>query len=501
MIVGLSGGLLALALFYCALYAGALWFLNSLEKLFFEAEAAATIKQGRILDNSGDAGLREVRLEPAAGSAAELGFDSYLPYAFGKVRVRFVARPEAGARGQVVLLITGRAGKGVLARQQVLVDGPVRELSLEADLGLGVERLEFWLQYRGQGALVVDCAQVSRPDPWPTLLWYYLRHIAGSPWWRFWQTGDQDSPWRDYSLPELYETVGLLRLTGRLARGQGDLYQKAWRVYDYVAGRLADQFADETYPYLGDSHWQVLVRGGAKCDTQAGVLGDLLAGLGLPSRVITSEFNPLNQETHSVLEVAFPTGWGVFDPYLGFALKGPGGRPLSFQEISEQLRRKHPAQLRRADPDTRDNLLRAFYSHQPHTLNNRRPFVTRYYDLPLVVRDWYGDNLQDHYLRDLGREMKPDPQKFALAKARNLHLFGRFEQAQRAYGRAAKALHDDQYRSSLAFYQAELALDQNKPAEACQRLEALWRRSDSPSWQDRLQRARTRWGCTTAVKP
>ncbi|RJX33857.1 MAG: transglutaminase domain-containing protein [Desulfarculus sp.] len=500
VILGLSGGLLALALGYCALYAGALLFLNSLEGLFFEAEAAAAIKQGRIMDNPRGAGLREVRLEPAAGSAAELGFDSDFPYAFGRVRVRLVARPEGQAGGQVVLLITGRSGRGVLAQKQVLLDGAGQEISLEADMGLGIQRLEFWLRYRGKGALVVDCVKVSRPDPWPTRLWHYFRRIISSPFWCFWRTSDQDSPWRDHSLPDLYERVGLLRLTNRLTRGLNDIHQKAWQAYHYVFSRLADQWGRETCPYVGDTHWQVLVRGGGKCDTQAGVLGDMLAYLGLSSRVITSGFKPLNEDTHSVLEVAFPSGWGVFDPYLGFALMGPGGRPLSFREIGDRLGQKNPTPLRKGDPDTRENLLRAFYGNQPRTLNNRRPLVTGYNGLPRLAREWYGNNLQDHYLRDLRKEMKKEPPKLALARARNLHLFGRLAEAQRAYRRAEAVFKETLYKSAVAYYQAELALDQNKSPEACQRLRASWRDAHPPLWKGRLERALTRWGCNAPAK-
>lgn len=490
----LTGGALALFFLYGALYAGALLFLQSLEGLRFEAEAAV-FRQGRITDNLKASGLREVRLEPLAGKTAEVGFDSGFPYAFGRVRVSFIARPRGGTNGRVTLRITGRAGREVLAAKQVPLKEAAKGMSLEANLGQEVRRLEFWLRYRGDGALIVDRVNVSRPDSWPVRLWRYMRQIVSSPFWRFWKTESRFSPWRAYSLPRLYERVGLLRLTGRITKGGNGIYQKARLAYDYVSRRVANQDARQTCPDVGDTHWQVLVRGGGKCDTQARVLGDMLADLGLSSRVVWSGFKPLKSGTHSLLEVAFPTGWGVFDPYSGFALMGPGDRPLSFKEIHEKLRQGYPVQPGKDEPLSRADSIRAFFANQPRTLNNRRPFLGGYYDFPRVLRQWYGDNLQDQYLRALRKAMQAEPRKFALAKARNLHLFGRFEEAGTAYRQAEILLREPLYKAALAFYQAELALDQNRPKDACRRLRILLPKAPSDSWKRRLQEALSRWGC------
>ena len=83
----------------------------------------------------------------------------------------------------------------------------------------------------------------------------------------------------------------------------------------------------------------------------------------------------------------------------------------------------------------------------------------------------------------------------SLAKARNLHLFGRFDQAEKAYGQAETALRAPLYKVALAFYQAELALTQKRPKEACRRLRALLPKAPSQSWRMRLQEALSRWGC------
>ena len=295
-------------------------------------------------------------------------------------------------------------------------------------------------------------------------------------------------------LREVVRRVTLLELVSRLTENTGGQAQRAVRLFRFVADRVGGFPGSLARPNLGDSAWDVLVRGGGQCDEQAVVLGRLLACLGMPSRVLSGSFHPAAPGGHSILEDFLPTGPAVLDPYLRLCFTGGGGAPLGL----EALREKPDAMAANplfasANPDFQAKV-RAFFRNPVSNLAFIGPMLTGYEKLPDPIRRLWAGKVVQRYLNDLQSSLGSDPSLAHLARARVLHLLGRLAPARKYYQKAMEASSLPEHRRAVQSYLAWLDLDQGRKAQACE-LAAKLIREANDFWAARAEVLADRAGC------
>lgn len=486
-----------LLLIYGGVFGSALWFLRSVEDRFFEAEAAH-FEGGSIIDMPKASGLRVLGLAPAQGKRAELGFDARIKYCLGRVRARFHFLPNPpGAKtpASVSLRITQRGAKHPLVSRRVTA----KELSqgqalVEANLDGEIMRLEFWLLAQGPGQLVVDRLQVERPG---AISWWISAagRMAGSRPWPFWSL-EAKGPFAQYDLARLYQRASFLTLNQRLLAGLQSQPEKALKLFGFVQDRLAQIRARDSVPDMGDDHWDVLVRGGAQCDTQARVLGDMAGGMGLASRVTCARMIPANEGEHCFLEMALGGKWVYLDPYMGLVFaKGSPTDLAGLRDLKNRpgLLEHHPL-LQKAEPDQQANI-QALFNNPPRVLNNRQPWLTDQAVCPGFIWNLWSRRLQDMYLRQVDEKLSTEPAKAALVRGRHLHLWGRLAQAEAAYAQAMALTSGGVYPKAALYYLAWLDWDRGEKKQACGRLAKIRLSGPDDIWARRVKELSAKAGC------
>lgn len=458
------------------------WFRRSLENRGLDAESAF-FDHGAVRPAAGASGRQALFLDLGPGETAQVGFTDSIPVHLGRVRVafEFLPAPGPGPRPALVLETKESRGGRLLARKEIPAgrSAALAEAVLRVDLGLGAKRLDYWLTAKGPGRLAVDAVRLQRGGWrwWALALWRSLGFAAG--------LADRSLWFDDKSAPALYQRAAFCELAHRLVSSEQQGDAELTRLAAFVAERVWP--LQNPYPVLGPSTFSMLATGGELCDDQARILGDLAAALGMAARVSCSRFDPVLDGEHCVAEVLQQGRWRVLDPYLGLWFTMPDGSLAGFGQLRARPRlvANHPRVIARG-PDFVEQM-EAFFANRPRVLNQRRRWVTGYDGLPTRLARFWTGLLQDFYLEHWARPREAGPAR-TYARARHLHLLGRFQAARRAYRAAGRAASNPSLLQACLYRRAWLALDMGKRERAKKLLETLLTSHRQGVWLAAAQR-------------
>ena len=311
-----------------------------------------------------------------------------------------------------------------------------------------------------------------------------------------------NAPLRDF----IYREVSYALLTDRLVGDERDPAQIALRLNEFIAENVYPGGG----PVLDTNSWNDLVRGIGWCDQDAWMLGTLLATRDIHGKIVFLEGQG-GAPQHTVAEVLLDGEWRVFDPLYGLAFHrtyGDLSRDPSSAIAHPVVQALPPATRTQLeafflklysnpeDPGRWTSLVVSKYGTRPRRA--ARAAVRLYVDL---FGSWGANRIQDLYLgllpdrlvalddairvgnRPVFHTEEEDPALFLFYRARNYHLYGRADEAERLYGELVERHPSSYYAEKTAYFAAHLEWKLRRdPQAALDQFAAFIRRYPNSTW-------------------
>ncbi len=312
----------------------------------------------------------------------------------------------------------------------------------------------------------------------------------------------------------IYKEASFQVILTPIIAGESDPEAVVERVVEYVHQQL--------YPGGGlpmdAGAWTHLTRGIGWCDQKAWTIGTLLALKGIHGRLVML-FGENGDSSHTVLEVLVDGQWRLVGPLRGSLFRKLDGSWGTLQDLSANpaLLTAHP-DLKALQPEARQEIVRIYQAILPFrkppaiwesVLVKRRAFYPRVVAADAIWWLWahlgrgWAFGFQDLYLTLLPQRMKTwkadlvSEERRGLSKreaeesvrlyfkARNYHLYGRWEKATVLYRR----LVDQHPRSSLVeachYWLGEVQIEKGNHREAIEAFTRFLNRWPDSAWKGR----------------
>ena len=284
-----------------------------------------------------------------------------------------------------------------------------------------------------------------------------------------------------------YDEFSFALIARRVLPAAGTPEQLIQAATDYSKRHL--WLIDNPVPYDGKP-FDYLVEGIGWCDYAVKVFGRLLATRGMHVRYAFLK-DAQGSSPHTLAEVYVRGKWRVADPFFNLIYKTESGEWPSLEDVTPDFVDRLPqmARLRATTSEAVPNILdvarRTYPLPQPPQRSddflrdkNLFDWITDAYARLLGRRFacWY----QDQYLRRLAAI--PDPQQRLWYQARHYHLYGRLEEAERAYRALWAQRPVARYAERLPLFLSRLLIRQRRFAEALAVLEEDLREHPGNRW-------------------